>query len=1215
MHLLKAQAGAIQDGADPVDLGQSPGDIVFLTSADSEIAGLARAQGQMGPDAPSLRLANLLQLDHNFSVDVYVEKTLAQAKLIVIRLLGGTGYWPHGVEEVGGLARREGIKLAWLPGSAEADPALETMSTVDAADARRLWSYLLAGGAENYRRFLRHAGHMLGRGPAPPAADTLPPAGAYLPGRGPVTLDEIRAGWQADAPVAAVVFYRALVQGDDLAAIDAVVAGLVAEGINPLPIYVTSLKDRTATATLHALFDAADPGIVLNATAFAASALGPDWSGTALDRGGRPVLQLVPAGMSETAWAASGRGLGPRDLAMHVALPELDGRILARAISFKAELGFDETTEVMLVGHRPRADRVAFTCRLAANWLALQRTAPADRRIGLILSNYPSSDGRLANGVGLDTPASAAAILQAMAAAGYAITDPPADGAAVIARMLAGPSNEDPARTARVTLPRATYDRWFATLPQTLRDAVTARWGTPDQDPFHRDGAFALAVLPLGNIVLGLQPARGYGVDPKTSHHDGELVPPHGYLAFYLWLRETFGAQALVHVGKHGNLEWLPGKALALSADCWPEVVLGPLPHVYPFIANDPGEGTQAKRRATAVIIDHLTPPLTRADSYGALKDLEALVDEYYEAAGMDPRRARDLKGRILDAARLAGLDRDCGIAAGDEADAALEKLDNFLCELKELQIRDGLHVFGSSPTGRQRRDLAVALLRVPRGDGRGRHASLLRALSHDLGLDPFDPLDCVLGARWAGPALRDCRTNGDVVEHLEGLAADLVDGRAPDPGWAATAPVLEELHATVLPRLDASGPAEISALLTALDGRFVRPGPSGAPTRGRLDVLPTGRNFYGLDSRTVPTEAAWRLGKLSAERLVQAYVQEHGAWPRQIAISAWGTANMRTGGDDIAQALALIGVRPVWEASSRRVTGFEVVPLSDLGRPRIDVLFRISGFFRDAFPTQIDLLDSALTAVAALNEPEESNPFAARPGHRIFGNRPGDYGAGIERKLASSDWRDTSDLAQAYLAASGFAYGAGVEGQAARAAFERLVARTDVVVQNQDAREFDLLDSADFAEFQGGLSAAATALSGQRPVLYHNDHSRPERPVIRKLEEEIALALRGRAINPKWLAAIRTHGYKGGSELAATVDNLFAFAALTGAVAPAHFDLIYDAYLVDGRTRDFLARDNPAALRDIARRLAEAIERGLWRPSRNSAHDHLASLAQGGSP
>ena len=1215
MHLLKAQAGAIQDGADPVDLGQSPGDIVFLSSADTEIAGLARAQAEMGPGAPSLRLANLLQLDHNFSVDVYVEKTLAQARLIVVRLLGGTGYWPHGVEEVGGLARREGIALAWLPGSAEGDPALEAMSTVSPEDCRRLWSYLVAGGAENYRRFLRHAGHLLGRGEPPPPPAALAPCGVYLPGRGPVDIAALRASWTPGAPVAAVVFYRALVQGDDLAAIDAVIAGLVAEGINPLPVFVTSLKDREATAILDDLFAQVAPGIVLNATAFAASTLGPNWSGTALDRGGRPVLQLVPAGMSEASWAASGRGLGPRDLAMHVALPELDGRILTRAISFKAELGFDAATEVMLVGHRPRADRVAFACRMAANWLALQRTAAADRRVGLILSNYPSSDGRIANGVGLDTPASAAAILAAMTAAGYGITDAPADGAEIVARMLTGPSNGDPTRPARVTLPRAVYDAWFATLAQPLQDKVIARWGAAETDPFCRGDHFALAVVPLGNIVLGLQPARGYGVDPKTSHHDTELVPPHGYLAFYLWLREAFGAQAVVHVGKHGNLEWLPGKALALSAECWPEIALGPLPHLYPFIANDPGEGTQAKRRAGAVIIDHLTPPLTRADSYGALKDLEALVDEYYEAAGMDPRRARDLKGRILDAARLAGLDRDCGIAAADEADAALEKLDNFLCELKELQIRDGLHVFGASPSGRQRRDLAVALLRVPRGDGRGANASLLRALSHDLGLDPFDPLDCTLGARWSGPGIEGCRSNGDVVEHLEGLAADLVDGRPPQPGWIATVAVLDELHRTVLPRLDACGTAETAGLLAALDGRFVPPGPSGAPTRGRLDVLPTGRNFYGLDSRTVPTEAAWRLGRLSAERLVQAYVQEHGSWPRQIAISAWGTANMRTGGDDIAQALALIGVRPLWEASSRRVTGFEIVPLSDLGRPRIDLLFRISGFFRDAFPTQIDLLDSALAAVAALDEPEESNPLAARPGHRIFGNRPGDYGAGIERRLTAGDWQEIGDLAEAYLATSGYAYGAGVEGLSARAAFEQLVARTDVVVQNQDAREFDLLDSGDFAEFQGGLSAAATALSGHRPVLYHNDHSRPERPVIRKLEEEIALALRGRAVNPKWLRAIRNHGYKGGAELAATVDNLFNFAALTGAVAPAHFDLIYDAYLLDPGISDFLARDNPAALRDIARRLAEAISRGLWRPARNSAHDHLHSLAQGATP
>ena len=493
-------------------------------------------------------------------------------------------------------------------------------------------------------------------------------------------------------------------------------------------------------------------------------------------------------------------------------------------------------------------------------------------------------------------------------------------------------------------LPLGDYRRFFARLPEAVQRTIGQRWGAPEEDPHVADGAFALALLPLGNVVVGIQPARGYNVDPSASYHDPDLPPPHAYLAFYAWLREDFAAHAVVHMGKHGNLEWLPGKALALSQDCLPEAALGPLPHVYPFIVNDPGEGSQAKRRAAAVIVDHLTPPLTRAESYGPLAELEGLVDEYYEAAGVDPRRVAWLRDQILARSQSLGLDRDIGIRADDGADHALAKLDNHLCELKELQIRDGLHVFGQAPAGDRLTDLLMALVRAPRQSGEGGDASLLRALARDLAL-PFDPLDAAMAEPWAGPrpaALQQAsaqpwRSHGDTVERLELLGRALIAGtRAPEQGWRATGAVLDEIERTVRPAVTGSGDAEIRGVLAALDGRFVEPGPSGAPTRGRLDVLPTGRNFFSVDSRAVPTAAAWHLGWKSAALLVERFLQEHGDWPRTVALSAWGTANMRTGGDDIAQALALIGARPVWDAASHRVTGVEVLPPDLLDRPRV---------------------------------------------------------------------------------------------------------------------------------------------------------------------------------------------------------------------------------------------------------------------------------------
>jgi cobaltochelatase CobN len=959
----------------------------------------------------------------------------------------------------------------------------------------------------------------------------------------------------------------------------------------------------------------------------------------------------VFAGSDEASWRAGTNGLAARDIAMNVALPEVDGRVLARAVSFKGRARRDGATETDVTVYQPVADRLAFTAKLAAAWAALRATATGDRKVALVLANYPNRDGRLGNGVGLDTPAGTVTVLNPLAAAGYNLAGAPDDGAALMDELAAGPTNATIiGRDVRETLPLPDYEQFFAALPATVREQIYERWGPPEADPFFRAGdtecgAFAIPAMRYGNVTVGVQPARGYNIDPVASYHDPALVPPHGYFAFYAWLREAFGAHAIVHMGKHGNLEWLPGKAVALSAECFPEAALGPMPHLYPFIVNDPGEGTQAKRRAAAIIIDHLTPPLTRAETYGPLRDLEALVDEYYEAANVDPRRLAVLRGQILDLARDSGLDRDLGFDGGLDGDDALARLDGYLCELKELQIRDGLHVFGQSPEGDQLTDLLAALVRLPRGADNGGDASLLRALAADLGLG-FDPLDCDLGAPWQGSkpdALNNdsvWRTAGDTVERLEALASALITGgRNPDPAWTNTIAVLERLDQTIRPAVAACGEAELAGLLTGLGGRFVDPGPSGAPSRGRPDVLPTGRNFYSVDTRTVPTPAAWQLGWASAQLLVETYAQEHGDWPRAMALSAWGTSNMRTGGDDIAQALALIGVQPTWDTASRRVTGFEVMPVSVLDRPRVDVTLRVSGFFRDAFPGLIDLFDSAVQAVAEqTGEPARDNPIAARIAEethtltaqgvdaatarrqaswRVFGSKPGAYGAGLQALIDERGWHERADLARAYVAWGGYAYGAGTGsgseqgyGVAAHGTFSQRLGAVEAVVHNQDNREHDLLDSDDYYQFEGGLAAAVAQEAGRDPTVYHNDHSRPFAPKVRTLEAEIARIVRARVINPKWIAGVMRHGYKGAFEMAATVDYLFAFAATAGVVRDDQFDRVYAAYLGDEEVLAFLEDNNPAALREMAERLREAIDRGLWRARSNSAHARLSELA-----
>ncbi|PIE13717.1 MAG: cobaltochelatase subunit CobN [Rhodobacterales bacterium] len=1235
MHLLAATPGSVDDGKEPVDLGQTPADLVFISAADTELAALSQARSEMDTP-PGLRLANLTHLQHPMSVDLHIENCARNSRMVIARVLGGMGYWKYGLEQYAAHLHEAGVDFVALPGDDKPDPDLWRLSTVGRDDYDALWAYLVEGGPANATGFLQYARAMLEGSEKPAAAAPLLRAGVYWPGVGACDLEAVRQHWHPGGAVVPLIFYRALVQGAGLHPINRMIKALLRQGLNPLPIFVASLKDPVSVATLEQLFDATQPETILNCTSFSVGSAhqGEHRAGVSNPlamraANGCVVFQVVLAALSEEAWEEGLTGLSGRDIAMNVALPEVDGRVLSRAISFKGQAYFDEETQCPIATYQARGDRISFVAHLAANWVNLRRSEVGTRKVALILANYPNKDGRMANGVGLDTPAATVHVLSLLAEQGYDVVNPPQDSDALMQAIMAGPTNwltDRVQKTGGVRLSLTDYRAAYAELPWEVRDQIESRWGAPEQDPFFSadDGGFALSVLTFGNAVVGLQPARGYNIDPTETYHCPDLVPPHNYLAFYIWLRHSFGAQAIVHMGKHGNLEWLPGKALALSETCLPEVVLGPMPHIYPFIVNDPGEGTQAKRRAQAVIIDHLTPPLTRAESYGPLKELEALVDEYYEAAGVDPRRIAHLRREILSLTSVTGLAEDAGLSGADQ-DSDLAKLDAYLCELKEAQIRDGLHIFGQSPAGRLQRDLVQALVRVPRGDGKGADASFVQALADDLGL-AFNPLEADMAVAWEGARpelLADLcpdrwRSNGDTIERLELLASAILDGQIDAPGPASAA-VLEHVKDHVLPCVVGCGPEEGAGLLTALSGQFVAPAPSGAPTRGRLDVLPTGRNFFSVDSRAVPTPTAWALGWKSANLLIEKHLQTHGDWPRSMLLTAWGTANMRTGGDDIAQCLALMGVKPRWDSANRRVTGFEILPQSVLGRPRVDVTLRISGFFRDAFPQLIALVDSAARAVMALDEPADLNPAAARlrqegaqSAARVFGAKPGAYGAGLQAMIDERLWSDKADLAEAYLEWGSYAYGAEAEGKRDRQGFETRLKQTEAIVQNQDNREHDILDSDDYYQFEGGAAAAVSTLQGHDRPIYHNDHSRPERPVIRTLEDEIGRVVRSRVVNPKWIEGVKRHGYKGAFEMAATVDYLFAFAATTGAVRGHHFDLVHQAFLEDDDTREFIEQHNAPALREIAERLNEAIDRGLWSPRSNSARALLSELVEG---
>ncbi|MBN3966218.1 cobaltochelatase subunit CobN [Pseudomonas gregormendelii] len=1249
MHLLRTQPGGFVSDDNIADLGQTPAELVILCSGDSSLALLAEAAQQLPDDYPSVRLANPMQVQNHASVDLYVDEVLRHAKVILISLHGGIAYWRYGVERLVQLSER-GVQLILVPGDDRPDPELSDLSTVGAEDRDRLWQFLRQGGLGNALDFFRClASRWLERDYPWAEPQALPRTAIYHPQRSPAVLADWQADWQAGQPVAAVLFYRSHLQAANTAFIDIFCQRLQPAGLNPLPIAVASLKEPGCLAVVEDWLDEVSASVILNTTGFAQSS--PEAPHIRPFRRNIPVIQAICAQDNEAGWQASDQGLGPRDLAMHIALPELDGRIISRPISFKDLAWRSERSQSDVVCYRAQPERMDFVAELARRWTDLARVPNREKRIALILANYPTRDGRIGNGVGLDTPAAALNILRALRQEGYPLPDQlPESGTALIQQLLGGVSNDLDTidqRPCQQSLGLDDYLAMFNALPEANRLAVLQRWGAPEKDPMFRSGRMMIAGLRFGLTFVGIQPARGYQVDPSAVYHDPDLVPPHGYLAFYFWLRNTYGAHGVIHVGKHGNLEWLPGKGVGLSQHCWPDALLGPLPNIYPFIVNDPGEGAQAKRRTQAVIIDHLMPPLTRAETYGPLRNLELLADEYYDAQLLDPRRARELQRDILQLVRDSHIDRELQLdeQLDSDADAAiwLPRLDTYLCDLKESQIRDGLHIFGESPSGRLRIDTLLALLRIPRGDGRGAQSSVLRALAKAFELG-FDPLDCALAEPWTGPrpielqSINDdtWRTAGDTRERLELFATQLIEqttcGSAvsakldlPDTpyslpqgeNWAQVSAILDHLREAVAPRLDACGPAEMRGLLDALNGRFVPAGPSGAPSRGRLDVLPTGRNFYSVDVRNLPTTTAWRIGFQSANLILERHLQDHGDHLRQIGLSVWGTATMRTGGDDIAQAMALMGVRPVWATGSQRVDDFEILPVSLLDRPRVDVTLRVSGFFRDAFANLIRLFDAAVQAVAELDEPDDLNPLAAKvraeretlllagldqeaarrqAGWRIFGAKPGAYGAGVQGAVEDRLWQSREDLAEVYLNWGGYAYGGSDEGTAAREQFAQRLSQVQAVVQNQDNREHDLLDSNDYYQFQGGMLAAVESLSGEAAASYHGDHSQPDLPKIRTLKEELNRVIRSRAANPKWIDGVKRHGYKGAFEMAATVDNLFAFDATTQLIDDHQYALLADAYLLDPATREFVREHNPHALRDMTERMLEAQQRGMWK-------------------
>ena len=1104
MHILLRERHGLEETAAAEDLGHAAADLVMLSFSDSDLAAFAAAWRSGRETLPSLRLANLRRLAHPLSVDLYIQNTLSGTRGILIRLLGGVDYWRYGVEQVSALAAARGIALAIVPGDGRPDPRLDAASNLPPSTLRRLKTLCDSGGPDSARAALAQLALAAGLpAVAPTLRAELPRHGFYVPGGGAVETSDLDLTSDG-APIVLVVFYRAFLAASDTDPVDRLIGELARRGVKPIGLFAASLKDPESDGWLRDSIARIAPDLIINATAF--SARGNGAAGSPLDVVDAPVLQVALAGSSREVWTESDRGLSPSDLAIHVVLPELDGRIFAGVASFKQietadpELGYARTV------HAGDRERIAAIVARALAWIALRRTADADKRLAIVLSVYPGRDDQMAHAVGLDAPESSVEALNVLRDRGYGIADAPTDGAALIDRL----------KTETIRWPLEKYRAELVSLDPALVADLELQWGAAESDPALDDGDFVFRAVRCGHALVALQPDRGRRADRAAEYHDPRRAPRHSYVAFYLWLRRVAKCDALIHMGAHGTLEWLPGKSVALSSSCWSDALLGPTPVIYPFIVNNPGEAAAAKRRLGAVTIGHMTPPISAGNLSPGLHAIERLLDEYSIAEGLDPRRRERLARAIIDAARQSGLDRDSGLTEAMTPREAVVRLDSFVCDVKNTLVADGLHIFG----------------RVP--------------------LQP--------------------------------------DGEPTEIPYAACA----------------SG--ERAALLAALDGKHVAPGPAGSPWRGRCDVLPTGRNLFTVDCRAVPSRTAAGQGEVLARALLTRHLQDHGDYPRQIMLDLWGSATMRTAGEEFAMALHLMGIAPVWDTTSDRIAGFDVIALAMLGRPRIDVTLRISGLFRDVFPTLPVLFEQAAAALTARDEPDEENPYRAAIVPRVFGPAPGEYGLGVAEAVTALTPATAEDAGQAWLAASSFAYGGAEDGIAARPALEARTAATDAFVHTQDLPETDLLTAPDYAAHEAGFAAAARALGGPTPTLYHANTAAPDAPRMRTLAEEIARVVRGRAANPRWLEGQMRHGFRGAAEIASTLDQMALFAHLSGAVESHHFDLYYDATLGDDAVRRFIEQANPEAAAMMRQRFQQLLDAGYWSTRRNSAIESIAS-------
>ena len=1182
--------------------------IALLSTSDTD---LLSAKNANTADMVDFRYANPTHIS-----DALLDEIIDAADIIIVRLLGGKRAWEDGLRRI----FASGTPTIVVSGELAVDAELTDISTVPAGVVTTAHTYLAEGGATNLEhlyRFLSDTILLTGHGFDEPH---------HMPLWG--HLERPTTETTPGQPRIAVLYYRAQHLAGNTAYIHALCDAIDAQGAHAIPIFTASLRQApTELLDELATMDAAITTVLAaGGTKPATAQAGGDdeaWDVAQLAALDIPIIQGLALTSPRSDWAANDDGLTPLDVATQIAVPEFDGRIITVPFSFK------EYDADGLISYVPDPERCTRLAGIAYHHARLRHLNNSDKKIVVMLSAYPTKHARIGNAVGLDTPASTLKVLHALHDAGYNLGDTTTipgydtmDGDAFMHAIIDAGGHDpewltdDVLANNPLTLPRDAYLTFFNTLPTSMQEEMTTHWGeAPGTHYTHPEtGDIYIAGLQFGNIVVMVQPPRGFGDNPVGIYHDPDLPANHHYLGTYHWIRHTFNADAIIHMGKHGNMEWLPGKTAGLSAECYPDQAIGDLPLIYPFLVNDPGEGTQAKRRAHATLIDHMIPPMARAETYGDITRLEQLLDEHANIAAMDPAKLPAIRQEIWTLLTAAKMDQDLGWDERPDEDVfddMLMHIDGWLCEIKDVAIRGGLHTLGEQPTNETRIDLVLAMLRARQlWGGETATPGLREALGlSEQGDETRHTVDTI--EQHARTLLTNLDANNWDSTTIPTITTDLPDTANP----TTVARILQFAAEEIIPRLEQT-PREITHILHALDGGFIEAGPSGSPMRGLINVLPTGRNFYSVDPKSLPSRLAWETGQLLADSLIERYQADHdGNYPTSVGISAWGTSAMRTSGDDIAEVFALLGVRPLWDEASRRVIDLEVIPLEELGRPRIDVTVRISGFFRDAFPHVLGLLDDAVQMVANLDEPLDQNYVRAHAlddgaehVRRIFGSKPGTYGAGLLQLIESGNWRDDHDLAAVYTAWGGYAYGRGLDGVEAADDMRTAYKRIQVAAKNVDSTEHDIADSDDYFQFHGGMVATVRALTGQDPDAFIGDSTRQETVKTRTLHEESRRVFRARVVNPRWIEAMRKHGYKGAFEMSATVDYLFGYDATTGLMDDWMYETLTDTYVGDPVNREFFEKSNPWALRDISERLMEAAERGLWEKPSDESMELLRS-------